>query len=128
MYVMGSGGDFLERSGNQEDLEIGKERGKACSSCFPENIRCMYVPVSWQVGSTAEGQMTSGSRGVEWRIPPHCLDAEEHPKLHSLLQWCATQGDIRNWLRESMPKSYSFLAHIINSSGKMRVALNGRSA
>lgn len=60
MYVMGSGGDFLERPGNQEDLEIGKERGKACSSCFPENIRCMYVPVSWQVGSTAEGQMTCG--------------------------------------------------------------------
>lgn len=52
MYAIGNGGDFLERSGNQEDLEMGKEeRGKACSSCFSENTRCMYVPVSWQVGS-----------------------------------------------------------------------------
>lgn len=59
MHVMGNGGNFLERSGNQEDIEMGnEERGKAYSSCFPENIRCMYVPVSWQVGSIAEGQMS----------------------------------------------------------------------
>lgn len=71
MYVMGNGGDFLEKSGNQ-DIEMGKEeRGKACSSCFPENVRCMDVLVSWQVGSIAEGQMTCvGAEGWSGRSDP----------------------------------------------------------
>lgn len=45
---------------------MGKgEKGKVHSSGFPKNIRCRHVPVSWQRGSIAEGQMTH-MRPEEW--------------------------------------------------------------
>lgn len=69
------------------------------------------------------------SRGVEWSIRPHCVDAEKHPNCTAsysgvLLGW--TSG--ASW-GKALPKSYScFFFHIINSSGKMRVAFSVRSA
>lgn len=103
-------------------------RGKR-SSCFSENIRCMYVPVSWQVGSVAEGQMSfvraewwsGGSDPTVWmqKNTPNCTACYSGV----LVKWMPGTS----W-GKALPKSYSFLAHTINSSGKMWVAFFGRFA
>lgn len=70
MDVMGNEGDFLSNSENWEDIKRGTgsgkgEKEKVHSSGFSKNVRCRHVPVSWKVGSVAEGQMTC-VRTEEW--------------------------------------------------------------
>lgn len=76
MEVMGNGGDFLESSGNQEDVEreirSGKERkGNAYSSGFPENVRCgmCQSPCRWAPLLRGKLLVWDQRRGVEGKTP-----------------------------------------------------------
>lgn len=123
MEVIGNAGDFLERSRNQEDIERGTGWGKGKRERFiaEVSLRTSYAGMCLfpgQVGFIDEGQVTC-MKAEEWRVRPHHLGAENHPKLFRVLQWCASQLVAAEGGKE-LPKTYDFVTHIINSSSKKK--------
>lgn len=104
------------------------EKGRVHGSGFPNNVRYTPVPVSWQVGSVAEGQMAGvrAESGAEDHPPPSgCRKAPQ-------TAWRAT-AVCYSGRHQKAAQGKSCLSPVVSwpissvSPGKTRVAFCSRS-